>query len=181
EAAALARPIFATYANLARSDPLPGPGNRPEERADNSAIRDSQSAIKVHLVHDNVTEELSLEDHVLGVMRAEGTMETEPEALKALAIAIRTFAVKNRGRHAKDGYDFCSTTHCQRFSVSRPRADEGPLINAVRATEGQILLDDSGQIVDSYFGASCGGETANIGDLWGVTPPDYLRGVRDEY
>src|SRR5262249_1828352 len=191
EAAALARPIFATYANLARSDPLPGPGNRPEERADNSAIRDSQSAIRVHLVHDNVTEELSLEDYVLGVMRAEGTMETEPEALKALAIAIRTFAVKNRGRHAKEGYDFCSTTHCQRFVVGRdPTVREGASVGtladarvsgAVRATEGQVLLDDRGTIVDSYFGASCGGETANIGDLWGITPPDYLRGVRDEY
>jgi len=41
------------------------------------------SSIKVHLVHDNVTEELSLEDYVLGVMRAEGTTETEPEALKS--------------------------------------------------------------------------------------------------
>jgi stage II sporulation protein D len=143
----------------------------------------------VHLVHDNVTQELSLEDYVLGVMRAEGTMETEPEALKALAIAIRTFAVKNRGRHAKDGYDFCSTTHCQRFIVSGPTVREGPigagadtkLLDAVHATEGQILLDDHGAVVDSYFGASCGGETANIGELWGVTPPTYLRGVRDEY
>ena len=55
---------------------------------------------------ENVTQELSLEDYVLGVMRAEGSMESEPEALKALAIAIRTYALKNRGRHAKDGYDF---------------------------------------------------------------------------
>src|SRR3989441_8462569 len=75
----------------------------------------SASSIRVHLVHDNITEELSLEDYVLGVMRAEGTMEDQPEALKALAIAIRTYALKNIGRHAKDGYDFCSTTHCQRF------------------------------------------------------------------
>jgi hypothetical protein len=43
------------------------------------------------------------------------------------------------------------------------------------------MLDDHNQIVESYFGASCGGETANVGDLWGVTPPVYLRGVRDEY
>ena len=55
------------------------------------------------------------------------------------------------------------------------------LVAAVRATEGQVLLDDRGQVIDSYFGASCGGETANIGDLWGVPPPEYLRGVRDEY
>src|SRR5215467_7957609 len=98
------------------------------------------SSIRVHLVHDNVTEELSLEDYVLGVMRAEGTMETEPEALKALAIAIRTFAVKNRGRHAKDGYDFCSTTHCQRYVISgngNVGGNTDALIQAVRATEGQ--------------------------------------------
>src|SRR5262249_37978349 len=136
-----------------------------------------------------------LQDYVLGVMRAEGTMETEQESLKALAIAIRTYALKNIGRHAKDGYDFCSTTHCQRFvrgserggsPTVREGANQGApndarLIAAVRATEGQVLLDDRGQLIDSYFGASCGGESANIGDLWAVTPPSYLRGVRDEY
>jgi SpoIID/LytB domain protein len=55
------------------------------------------------------------------------------------------------------------------------------MIAAVRATEGRVLLDNRGQLVDSYFGASCGGETANVGTLWGVTPPEYLRGVRDEF
>ncbi len=44
-----------------------------------------------------------------------------------------------------------------------------------------MLLDDRGQPIDAYFGASCGGETANIRDLWGATPAFYLRGVRDEY
>jgi len=131
------------------------------------------------------------------VMSAEGSMETEPEALKALAIAVRTYALKNRGRHAKDGYDFCSTTHCQRFvsGVRSPRVSEASyddralpegrasdtMVAAVRSTEGQVLLDARGQLVDAYFGASCGGETANVGTLWGVTPPDYLRGVQDEY
>ena len=195
QAAELARPILAAYANARQKV------NRPEGQSssqssagatskpgDQSAIGNSQSAlVKVHLVHDNVTQELSLEDYVLGVMRAEGAIETEPEALKALAIAIRTYALKNAGRHAKDGYDFCSTTHCQRF-VRNPTVSsngnlvaETRLIAAVRATEGKVLRDDHGQVIDSYFGASCGGETANIGDLWGVTPPEYLRGVRDEY
>ena len=44
-----------------------------------------------------------------------------------------------------------------------------------------MLLDDRSQPVDSYFGASCGGETANIGTLWGKNPPVYLRGVHDEF
>ena len=45
-----------------------------------------------------------------------------------LAIAIRTYALKNVGRHAKDGYDFCSTTHCQRF-VRSPRLSKGVVSN----------------------------------------------------
>src|SRR5205823_364709 len=161
QAAEVARPIFETYANL-----ISHRGSETQGRNKSSGIEveaDSISAsprrplsasatIKVHLVHDNITEELSLEDYVLGVMRAEGTMEDQPEALKALAIAIRTYALKNIGRHAKDGYDFCSTTHCQRFVGGDPtirgadRKDstlpDGRVSAAVRATKGQILIDD---------------------------------------
>ncbi|HBB94948.1 MAG TPA: hypothetical protein DC054_06125 [Blastocatellia bacterium] len=197
EAAIIARPIFEAYANEVSGEKRQQGTEDAEDVSkaisNESPIRNSQSAIRVHLVHDNVTEELSLEDYVLGVMRAEGTMETEPEALKALAISIRTFALKNVGRHGKDGYDFCSTTHCQRFvrnpRVSNPdasglpdgRASDTKLIDAVRNTEGQVVLDSHGQLIDAYFGASCGGHTADVGTLWGTTPPEYLSGVRDEY
>ncbi len=177
EAAALARPIFETYANEAGRE-IQTSYTKPN---DGVVARSTEAAspIKVHLVHDNVTQTLSLEDYVLGVMRAEGTVEPQPEALKALAIAVRTYALKNRARHAASGYDFCSTTHCQRFVDSN--AATTTLRDAVRATEGQVLIDDHGDPIDAYFGASCGGATANIRDLWGVTPALYLRGVRDEY
>ena len=194
EAAMIARPIFEAYANeISRGSTETQNISRSNVDVSNENLaspgRLPASSIKVHLVHDNVTEELSLEDYVLGVMRAEGTMETEPEALKALAISIRTFALKNVGRHAKDGYDFCSTTHCQRFvrspnasgALADARASDPKLIDAVRSTEGQVLLDSHGQLIDAYFGASCGGHTADIGTLWGTTPPEYLSGVRDEY
>lgn len=194
EAAIIARPIFEAYANeISRGSTGTQNISRSNVDVSNENLvspgRLPASSIKVHLVHDNVTEELSLEDYVLGVMRAEGAMETEPEALKALAISIRTFALKNVGRHAKDGYDFCSTTHCQRFvrspntsgALADARASDPKLIDAVRSTEGQVLLDSHGQLIDAYFGASCGGHTADIGTLWGTTPPEYLSGVRDEY
>ena len=183
QAAEIARPILAAYAN--EIEPRVTTAERPRENKVSafspSAV--SKSPVRVHLVSGEITEELSLEDYVLGVMRAEGTMETEPESLKALAITIRTYALKNIGRHGKDGYDFCSTTHCQRFVTpdSSPSASERPLIAAVQATAGQVLRDDHDQLIDAYFGASCGGETANIGTLWGVRPPEYLRGVADEY
>src|SRR5882672_2784893 len=150
EAAAASRSIFAAYAG-ARSRT-----SKPEiTTEDNSATRKGKSEIRVHLVTENVTRELSLEDYVLGVMRAEGSMETEPEALKALAIAVLTYALKHRGRQAKDSYDFCSTTHCQRFVMgsewgSSPTVREGSLHYAVRATEGQVLLDNRGRLVEAY-------------------------------
>ena len=198
EAATLAKPIFEAYAKaISQRDTeiqsIRSTDGKSETNTSESARSNSASTIRVHLVHDDITQEMSLEDYVLGVLRTEGSMETEPEALKALAIAIRTYAVKNRGRHAKDGYDFCSTTHCQRFGVRSPRLSKDSVTDlalpygseaitaAVKATEGQLLLDDHGQPADVYFGASCGGETANLGTLWGVSPPEYLRGVRDDY
>lgn len=181
EAATVARPIFEMYANEASPEP---PKETPKTASSSDVAArstDEASPIKVHLVREGVTQTLSLEDYVLGVMRAEGSVETEPEALKALAIAIRTFALKNSGRHAADGYDFCSTTHCQRFVATTSTSLESRVSDAVRATKGQLLIDDHGEPIDAYFGASCGGETANIRDLWGVTPASYLRGVHDEY
>ena len=189
QAAEVAKPIFATYANAISQKGLEtqitsnenaASGNKNLSALPHPPLSVSTN-VKIHLVHDNITQELSLEDYVLGVMRAEGTTEDQPEALKALAIAVRTFALKNLGRHAKDGYDFCSTTHCQRFVRASNERGSPKLLEAVRSTEDQVLLNDRGELIDSYFGASCGGETANIGDLWGVTPPVYLRGVRDEY
>lgn len=191
QAAELTRPIFETYAREVNYRGIETQrSSKAETNSGNEKLGatprslDATSPIKVHLVRDHVTQTLSLEDYVLGVMRAEATVETEPEALKALAITVRTYALKNSGRHATEGYDFCSTTHCQRFAGTESSFNattRSRLFEAVRATEGQVLLGDRGQPIDSYFGASCGGETANIRDLWGVTPVSYLRGVRDEY
>ncbi|HEY8204017.1 MAG TPA: SpoIID/LytB domain-containing protein [Pyrinomonadaceae bacterium] len=197
EAATISRPIFEAYANeISHRDTAAqraSTTDRSDDTTDDAAsprLPTSASPVRVHLVHDNVTRELSLEDYVLGVMRAEGTMETEPEALKALAIAVRTFALKNIGRHAKDGYDFCSTTHCQRFAGApvpmradraHPARPDAVIVDAVRATKGQVLLDQRSELIDSYFGASCGGKTANVATLWGTSPAKHLEGVRDEF
>ncbi|HEY0727210.1 MAG TPA: SpoIID/LytB domain-containing protein, partial [Pyrinomonadaceae bacterium] len=181
DAAKLAQPIFETYAHkisagtftVSRSDANPNAAN---------IASTHESSIRVHLVRENVTQTLSLEDYVAGVLRGEATVEPEPEALKALAITIRTYALKNIGRHATRGYDFCSTTHCQRFvPATTGSSADGRIAAAVRATEGQVLHDSHARSIDAYFSASCGGETANIRDLWGVTPALHLRGVRDEY
>jgi stage II sporulation protein D len=154
----------------------------PPGRAAGLISSPASELIKVHLVRENVTRAVPLEQYVLGVLRAEASIEDRVEALKAQAIISRTFALKNSGRHRSSGYDFCSLTHCERYSETPMKGDRDALARrAVAETEGQVLSDEHGALVDPYFHASCGGMTADIGTLWGVTAPSYLRGVRDEY
>ena len=164
EAAELARPILEEFSpSKASAAPPPEP---------------EQPEVAVYQVSENVTQRMPLESYIERVVATEGSVEDEPEALKALAIAARTYAMKNLKRHAHDGYDFCTTTHCQRFETSNTRS---AVVDAVKATAGMVLRDEEGQVVDSYFGASCGGMTANIKTLWGAVPREYLQGVRDDY
>ncbi len=204
EAAQIARPIFDEYARstMERHADVEkrrrGKGTGMQEEValagDSSGLRprasprrenpNLPSSITVHLVRENITLRVSLENYVRGVVAAEGSMESEPEALKALAIASRTYALKNIGRHAHDGYDFCTTTHCQRYRPvdSDSRGDiSAVVVDAVESTRGEVLRDANNQLVDSYFSASCGGATADIATLWGGNAPVYLRGVPDEY
>src|SRR5262245_38642387 len=160
-----------------------------------SAIRNPQSnnpqSIKVRSVSENVTRELSLEEYLTGVLAAESSVENEIEALKAQAVVSRSFALKNRGRHASEGYDFCSTTHCQRFVFSKTKSPlNAAARRAVEETAGVILSDplsgargarEASGVIDAYFHAACGGITANIETLWGAPAPSYLRGVRDDF
>lgn len=150
------------------------------------SARVSVSRVRVHLVSRNITKEMSLEEYVLGVVAAEGSIEDELEALKALSVVSRTYALKNLQRHASDGYDFCDTTHCQRylFTVADERSHarfKNLLRRAVSETAGETLRDEKGQIADAYFHAACGGMTADMETLWGVSAPSYLKGVSDEY
>ncbi|MDQ2921178.1 MAG: SpoIID/LytB domain-containing protein, partial [Acidobacteriota bacterium] len=191
EAAQVARPIFEEYARTTetggRGDARVGRNRDGDARQNLTAspsLRVSASVVRVLLVRENITRNMSLEDYVLGVVAAEGSTESEPEALKALAIASRTYALKNIGRHSPDGYDFCTTTHCQRYRAvdSDSTSSVSPAaLQAVQATKGEVLLDAGNQVADSYYSASCGGATANMTSLWGAKAPPYLRGVADEY
>ncbi|HVG35485.1 MAG TPA: SpoIID/LytB domain-containing protein [Pyrinomonadaceae bacterium] len=190
DCARLARSVFEEYAKRRVEDERQageksGAGeNRPlaQER-----VRPSAQRVRVHLVSHNITRALSLEEYVLGVLAAEGSLEDELEALKALAVASRTFALHNLHRHAGEGYDFCNTTHCQRylFTIMDERKHarfKNLLKRAVNETAGETLRDAEGQIADAYFHAACGGHTANIETLWGgAGAPEYLSGVTDEY
>jgi stage II sporulation protein D len=178
ESAEIAGPIFEAYAKTVRA--LSG---RPRDfvtgQSRGARDRSSDNGVRVRLVREGKTITLGLEDHVRGVLAGESSVEDQLEALKAQAVASRTFALQNLGRHAGEGYDFCSLTHCQRFV--EVAEDETRAGEAVKQTAGEILQDESGRLAEVYYHAACGGMTANLETLWGAPAPSHLRGVRDDY
>lgn len=118
--------------------------------------------------------EYELEDYVARVLAGEAAPRSAPAALEALAIAVRTFALANRGRHARDGFDLCTLTHCQVLREPHEAARR-----AARATEGQVLVD-RGVPATVYFSASCGGRTERPSAVWpGADDPSWLPSRRD--
>lgn len=180
EAAEIARPVFAAFAEQATKKTVK---ELPQNSATSAVVEPPQNIIRVRSVSEGVTSELSLEEYIQGVVNAEAGTEEELEALKAQAIVSRTFALKNLHRHEGEGYDFCSTTHCQRFALPSSRIKiRSDVARAVDKTSGLVIKDGRGELIDSYFHASCGGMTANLRTLWPVdNAPSYLQGVRDDY
>ena len=114
-------------------------------------------------------EAFALEDYVARVLAGEAAAGSRPAALEALAVAVRTFAVGNRGRHQRDGFDVCTLTHCQVL-----RAPYAAVRDAASATAGQVLLVN-GAPASVFYTASCGGRTERPSAVWpGADDPAYL-------
>jgi hypothetical protein len=102
---------------------------------------------------------MDLETAVASVVAAEQIVSTPPEALKAQAVAARSFFVAARHRHR--AFDFCDTTHCQ-FLREPPGADH-PAARASRDTAG-LVLTFRGAPIAAFYSASCGGRTRSLAD-----------------
>lgn len=119
--------------------------------------------------------EMLLEVYVASVLAGEGEPRAADAAQQALAIAIRTFAAANLGRHERDGYDLCDTTHCQVMRAASPATRRAAL-----ATAGQLLLHE-GHAAEVFYSASCGGHSEAAGEVWaGASAYPYLRAVKDD-
>jgi stage II sporulation protein D len=119
---------------------------------------------------------LGLEDYVRGVVARESPSSWPAEALKAQAVAARTYAITTGGGAAFDQY---ADTRSQVYGgVS---AETAATDAAVRATAGQVVTYQ-GNPVTTYFFSTSGGRTENIENSWpGAAPKPWLRSVRDPY
>jgi stage II sporulation protein D len=119
---------------------------------------------------------VGLEKYLLGVVPAELGPEVWPEleALKAQAVAARTYAWRNRGQFESEGFDICGTPRCQVYAGA---ASEHPLSDrAVAATHGEILTWQ-GEPIDALYTATCGGHTEDGHEIFPEQDEPYLRGV----
>jgi stage II sporulation protein D len=119
---------------------------------------------------------IGLEAYLLGVVPAELGPAQWPqlEALKAQAVAARTYAWRNRGQFEDEGFDLCHTPRCQVYagaSAEHPLSDR-----AVAETRGQILTWE-GEPISALYTATCGGHTEDGGEIFPEEEAPYLHGV----
>jgi stage II sporulation protein D len=119
---------------------------------------------------------VDLEQYLYSVLGGEMNGNWHPEALKAQAVAARSYALYRRQRFGNAVSDLCDSAKCQ---VYRGVQDESAgTQRAVNATAGQVLTH-KGQIIEALFHSSSGGHTENVEDVWRSAPIPYLRAVPD--
>ena len=137
------------------------------------------SMIMQSLAGSNITliNELPFDQYLYSVIPSEMPAAWHLEALKAQAVAARSYALVTIGRHTDQGFDLCSTEHCQAYKGLEQEKESST--QAVNATKGKILLYN-GKPISAFFHSSSGGHTEDSENVWG-TKTDYIRGVEDKY
>lgn len=116
-----------------------------------------------------------VDDYLRSVVPEEMPVDWPAEAIKAQSVAARSFALASRGRHAGEGYDLCTTTHCQLYTGTA--AEKSASNAAIKATRGEVLTY-GGKPIEALFHTDSGGMTENSEDVWGSHVP-YLRAAKD--
>jgi peptidoglycan hydrolase-like amidase len=127
----------------------------------------------------NLVNELPLEEYLRGVVPNELSPVTfaQLEALKAQAVAARTYIQRNLGQFKDEGYDVCATDACQVYFGART---EDPLATqAVTDTRGVIATYD-GKPINALYSSTCGGRTEDAQNIFQEKVP-YLVSTLCEY
>ncbi len=126
-----------------------------------------------------IVNELPIEEYLLGVVPNElsPTTFSQLEALKAQAVAARTYIVRNMGQYRREGYDICDTDACQVYFGA---GTEDPLSSqAVAETRGMVATYND-QPINALYSSTCGGRTENVENIFDEKLP-YLVSTICEY
>ena len=140
---------------------------------------------------DGMITDMPLEEYLIGVVAAEMPASYEPEALKAQAVAARTYTLYKRdhgGCSAHPGADICTNSgHCQAYVTEEEMKKNwggkkveylSKITDAVTSTSGQIIYYN-GEEIQVFYHASSGGHTEDSENVYSQALP-YLRSVDSE-
>jgi stage II sporulation protein D len=123
-----------------------------------------------------VVNHVPLERYLLGVVPSEMPASWPAEALEAQADVARSYAL--RALRAGAAFDVYADTRSQVYGGI---ASESPASSAaVRATRGEVVTY-GGEVAETFFFSTSGGETAGNDEVWGGPPIPYLRPVEDPH
>ena len=121
---------------------------------------------------------VDIQYYLSGVVESEGGGGRDLEYYKVQALMSRTYAMKYKDKHSKEGFGLCDRVHCQAY---HNQLRFTPLIDsAVRLTAGMVMVDQRNNLVDAYFHANCGGQTSEPDYVWNNKVP-YLSTFKDTF
>ncbi len=149
--------------------------------------------LKVWLYKEKQVRTMDLEEYIAGVTAAEMPAYFEPEALKAQAVAARTYAygrligLFNHSADVHNGADICTNPgHCQAWTSKKdayknwgiffPWKNWERIRKAVSDTKN-IILTYNGVVTNPLYSSNSGGKTENAEDVWDCDPVGYLKSV----
>lgn len=126
-----------------------------------------------------VVNELPLETYLRGVVPNELSPSAfgQIEALKAQAVAARTYIARNQGQYKGEGYDVCATDACQVYLGAK--TEDPTATQAVVATRGIVATFD-GKPINALYSSTCGGRTEDAEHIFSERVP-YLVSTMCEY
>ena len=161
---------YLSFRILEQIQPEPPPPSKITEPPQSQSKVDRQVTV---LQPDGKILAMDLEEYVGRVLSGEMPMSFDIEALKAQAVAIRTYTMrKAEGKGKHDNADVCTDSSCCQ-AYADIITDEQKLADAIEDTRGQVLTYDGKPIEATYFSAT-GGSTEDAVAVWGTDVP-YLK------
>lgn len=144
-----------------------------------SGTNEEKQTVSVYIKSEDRVEEMDIDEYLAGVVAAEMPSDFEKEALKAQAVAARTYlrthideAEKGNIAEEHKGAVICTDyTHCQAWTSEVP----GKVKRAVKDTKNQIMTYN-GEPISAVFHSTSSGYTESAADVWGADIP-YLQSV----
>jgi len=121
---------------------------------------------------------VEMNNYLSGVIESEGGGGKHIDYYKVQALMSRTYAMKNRRRHRKDGFQLCDGVHCQAYHSELSHTPS--IRQAVEETNGEVIVDQQTNLVSTYFSANCGGQTCDASYVWNTSVP-YLESFIDTF